>query len=146
MDVPNVKPKAGVLLVIAVVELVDAEESVDDAESEVVGKVVSVGIGMVPMVLATSLFTEGVPVVVGVPDAEVAAAPQSVADTVVVVVDTTVTVTMLFVPTTTVGVTIPFVAEEVVEVPALDRIFEETDVGLRVGSDDVVEVDEDVRI
>ena len=52
---PNVKPKAGVLLVIAVVELVDAEESVDDAESEVVGKVVSVGIGMVPMVLATSL-------------------------------------------------------------------------------------------
>ena len=144
---PNVKPKAGVLLVIAVVELVDAEGSVDDAEleSEVVGKVVSVGIGMVPMVLATSLFTEGVPVVVGVPDAEVAA-PQSVADTVVVVVDTTVTVTMLFVPTTTVGVTIPFVAEEVVEVPALDRIFEETDVGLRVGSDDVVEVDEDVKI
>ena len=29
---PNVKPKAGVLLVIAVVELVEAEESVDDMQ------------------------------------------------------------------------------------------------------------------
>ena len=32
MDVPNVKPKAGVLLVIAVVVLVEAEESVDDMQ------------------------------------------------------------------------------------------------------------------
>jgi len=144
--VPNVKPKAGVLVVIAVV--VDAEETADDAESEVIGNDESVGIGMVPMVLATSIFTEEV---VRVPDADVAAA-QSVADTVVVVVDTTVTVTMLSVPMTTVGVAIPFVAEEdvVVEVLALDGILEiepETmDVGLRVGSEDVVELDEDVKI
>jgi len=141
---PNVKPKAGVLDVIAVVVVDAEEESVDDAESEVVGKVESVGIGRVPMVLTASiLFTEEE--VVGVPDADVAA-PQSVADT--VVVDTTVTVTMLSVPMATVGVTIPFVAEEdVVEVPALEGL--ETDVGLRVGSDDVVtvvEVDEEVKI
>ena len=32
MDVPNVKPKAGVLLVIAVVVLVEAEESVVDMQ------------------------------------------------------------------------------------------------------------------
>ena len=132
---PNVKPKAGVLVVVAVVA-VDAEESVDDAESEVVGKAVSVGIGMVPMVLTASIFP-GEEEVVGDPDADVAAA-QSVADT--VVVDTTVTVTMLSVPMATVGVTIPFVAEEdVVEVPALDGL--ETDVELRVA-----EVDEDVKI
>ena len=131
---PNVKPKAGVLEVVAVA-VVDAEESVDDAESEVVGKAVSVGMGMVPMVLTASIFPEGE--VVGDPDADVVAA-QSVADT--VVVDTTVTVTMLSVPTATVGVTIPFVAEEdVVEVPALDGL--ETDVELRVA-----EVDEDVKI
>ena len=140
-DVLNVKPKARDVVVVV---LVDAEESVDvDVESEVVGKEESVGMGMVPMVLAASLFREEA---VELPDAAVVAA-QSVADT--VVVDTTVTVTMLFVPTTTVGVTIPFVSEEVVvveEVSALDVVLEEElDVEVRVGSEDV-EVDEDVKI
>ena len=157
---PNVKPKA-VEDVLEAAVVVDAEETVaepdglpvgDDemeVESEVEGKAEPVGIGMVPMVLATSIPTEEV---VAVPDEAVAAA-QFVADT--VTVDTTVTVTMLFVPMTTVGVTIPFVAEEaaVAEVPALGVILEmeleATDVGLRVGTDDVatiVEVDEDDKI
>ena len=196
---PNVKPKAGVL-----VAAVDAEETVvepdgapvgDDVGSEaaldgeVEGKAEPVGIGMVPMVLAGSVLPEEVvPVPDGVPegddvamDSEVEgnsepvgigivpmvlagsvppgvgvvdpdAGAQSVADT--VRVDTTVTVTMLSVPMTTVGVTIPFVAEDdvVAELPALDVILEteleRTDVGLRVGSDDVavVEVDEDDKI
>lgn len=123
--VPNVKPKAGVVNVVVVAESdgvlvgdddemeleseVDAEseEVVDsevDAESEVEGKSEPVGIGMVPMVLASSTFP-GEVVVVPVP----VAAAQSVSDT--VTVDTTVTVTMLSVPMATVGVTIPFVPE-----------------------------------
>jgi len=170
---PNVKPKAaGEELVAAVVvgaeeteaeldgvlpvgddemEGEESEAAVDsevDVESEVVGKAEPVGIGIVPMVLATLITTGGV---VAVPDAAVVAA-QSVADT--VTVDTTVTVTMLFGPMTTVGVTIPFVAEDVVaEAPALDVVFETeletTGVGLRAGSDDVetiVGVDDDDKI
>ena len=170
--VPNVKPKMADALV--AVGVVDAEETVEepdgvpvgddemevgsevaavdsgvDAEGEVEGKSEPVGIGMVPIVLAASIPTEDV---LAVPDTAVAAA-QSVADT--VTVDTTVTVTMLSVPMTTVGVTIPLVAEEdvVAEVPVPDVILEmeleTTDVGLRVGSDDVgtiMEVDEDDNI
>jgi len=192
--VPNVKPKAGVLVVAVVVDAeetvvetdgvpveddemeVERETVVDsevDAESEVEGKAEPEGTGMVPMVLAASIPAEEVvagpdavcevegkaepvgigmvPMVLTVPDAAVAAA-QSVADT--VTVDTTVTVTMLFAPTTTVGVTIPFVAEEdvVAEVTALEVVLEmeleTTDVGLRVGTEDVDEddVDEDDKI
>lgn len=172
VGVPNVKPKAveGVLVAVVVLDgeetvgepdgvpvrndemEVESEVAVDsevDAESEVEGKAEPVGIGMVPMVLAASIPTEGV---VAVPDADVAVA-QFVADT--VTVDTTVTVTMLSLPMTTVGVTIPFVAEEdvVAKVPVLDMILEmeleTTDVGLSVGSDEVatiVEVGEDDKI
>jgi hypothetical protein len=145
---PNVKPKAGVVDVAeeeTVVEpdgvpVVDGEV---DAESEVEGKPVSVGIAKVPMVLATSIFPEGMVVVVADPDA-VAAPAQSVADT--VTVETMVTVTMLFVPMTTVGVAIP--EEDVVGV-ILEMELETLDDGLRVGSDDVVAVveeDEEVKI
>jgi len=150
---PNVKPKAGVVLVDVAGETVvepDGVPVVDDevdAESEVVGRPVSVGIAKVPMVLATSIFTEGVVVVVvGDPDAAAAAA-QSVADT--VTVDTTVTVTMLFAPMTTVGVAIPFVPEEDVVGVILEMGVETVDDGLRVGLDDVVTVveeDEEVKI
>jgi hypothetical protein len=149
---PNVKPKAGVVDVETTVVEPDGV-TVGDGEMEesgVEGKPESVGIGRVPMVLATLIFTEGVGV--AEPDAGVAEA-QSVADT--MTVDTIVTVTMLFVPMTTVGVAIPFAPEEdvVAEVPALGVMLEmglETlDVGLRVGSDDVVaivEEDEEVKI
>ena len=141
----NVKPKAG--------EVVDGEAELDgisvgddemEVEGEVEGKSEPVGIGMVPMVLTASTFPEGVvvdpdDVLVGV-----VAPPQSVADT--VTVDTTVTVTMLFVPMTTVGVATPFVPEEV---EVVEMELEATDVGLRVGSEDlgtIVGVDEDVEI
>ena len=167
--VPNVKPKAGVVGEVAAdAEETEAEpdgvparddemevgskaavDSVVDAESGVEGNSEPVGIGMVPMVLTTSVSTEEA---VAVPDAAVAAA-QSVADA--VTVDTTVTVTMLLVPMTTVGVAIPFVPEEdaVAMIPAFGVVFEmeleTTDVELRVGSDAVatiVEEDEDVKI
>ena len=159
---PNVKPKPGVLEAAVVVDaeemvaepdgepdgvLVGADEmeveseaavgSELDAESEVKGKADPVGIGMVPIVVATSEEA------LAVPDAAVAA-PQSVADT--VTVDTTVMVTMLSVPMTTVGVTIPFDAEEdeVAEIPGLEVTLEmELDVELAVGSDDVAAVEED---
>lgn len=168
---PNVKPKSedGVLEAAVVVDAeetvaepdgvpveddeleVESEVAVDsevDAESEEEGKADPVGIGIVPMVLATSFPAEEV---AAVPDGAVAA-PQSVADT--VTVDTTVMVTMLSVPMTTVGVAIPFDAEEdVAETPglevALEMELETTDVELRVGSDDVaaiVGVDEDDKI
>jgi len=152
--VPNTKPKAGEVVDEEAELLVDGvlvgdddemEVAVDsefkvDVESEVEGKSEPVGIGMVPMVLAALIAPEGV--VVGPDDVAVGAAPQSVAGT--VTVDTTVTVTMLFLPMTTVGVAIPFVPEEVV---VAEMGLETTDVGLRVGADDVVtEVDEDVEI
>jgi len=152
--VPNTKPKAGEVLDEEAELLVDGvlvgdddemEVAVDsevDVESEVEGKSEPVGIGMVPMVLAALIAPEGVVVV---PDVAVGAAPQSVAGT--VTVDTTVTVTMLFLPMTTVGVAIPFVPEEVV---VAEMGLETTDVGLRVGADDVVTIvevdDEDVEI
>jgi len=140
---------------VVVAEVAGVESELDaDAGSEVEGKAEPVGIGRVARVLATSIPPEEVAVAVE-PDAAVAAAAQSVADT--VTVDTTVTVTMLSVPMTTVGVTIPFVAEEDVvgEVSALDVILllllgmelETTDVGLRVDDEvTAVGVDEDDRI
>jgi len=104
-------------------------EVVEEVEAEPVG---TDGENDVPMegtmVLAASVPTRAVAVVLA------PAAAQSVADT--VTVDTTVTVTILSVPMTTVGVTIPFVEEEVTvaAVAALDVLIG-TELG---GADDGV--------